>query len=195
MSNVNFKNIREYSHEEFVNLVKNLSEDKLLELSANYGGYPVLFRMALDEELSHIPFIQTGASVIVRDERGRILLQQRSDNGLWGLPGGCQELGERLEATAVRELHEETGIRVREDDLILINTLSGEARKRVYSNGDIVYNNTSLYLVDINSKDLAIKMNAESIRLEFFGIDNLPENMHDGDMVSEYINYISGEKS
>ena len=195
MSNVNFKNIREYSHEEFVNLVKNLSEDKLLELSANYGGYPVLFRMALDEELSHIPFIQTGASVIVRDERGRILLQQRSDNGLWGLPGGCQELGERLEATAVRELHEETGIRVREDDLILINTLSGEARKRVYSNGDIVYNNTSLYLVDINSKDLAIKMNAESIKLEFFGIDNLPENMHDGDMVSEYINYISGEKS
>ena len=195
MSNVNFKNIREYSHEEFVNLVKNLSEDKLLELSANYGGYPVLFRMALDEELSHIPFIQTGASVIVRDERGRILLQQRSDNGLWGLPGGCQELGERLEATAVRELYEETGIRVREDDLILINTLSGEARKRVYSNGDIVYNNTSLYLVDINSKDLAIKMNAESIKLEFFGIDNLPENMHDGDMVSEYINYISGEKS
>lgn len=195
MSNVNFKNIREYSHEEFVNLVKNLSEDKLLELSANYGGYPVLFRMALDEELSHIPFIQTGASVIVRDEHGRILLQQRSDNGLWGLPGGCQELGERLEATAVRELHEEAGIRVREDDLILINTLSGEARKRVYSNGDIVYNNTSLYLVDINSKDLAIKMNAESIKLEFFGIDNLPENMHDGDMVSEYINYISGEKS
>ncbi len=194
MSNVNFKNIREYSHEEFVNLVKNLSEDKLLELSANYGGYPVLFRMALDEELSHIPFIQTGASVIVRDERGRILLQQRSDNGLWGLPGGCQELGERLEATAVRELHEETGIRVREDDLILINTLSGEARKRVYSNGDIVYNNTSLYLVDINSKDLTIKMNAESIKLEFFDIDNLPENMHDGDMVSEYINYISGEK-
>lgn len=194
MSNVNFKNIREYSHEEFVNLVKNLSEDKLLELSANYGGYPVLFRMALDEELSHIPFIQTGASVIVRDERGRILLQQRSDNGMWGLPGGCQELGERLEATAVRELREETGIRVREDDLILINTLSGEARKRVYSNGDIVYNNTSLYLVDINSKDLAIKMNAESIRLEFFGIDNLPENMHDGDMVSEYINYISDEK-
>ena len=56
--------MREYTHQEFVKLVKSLSEEQLLHLSANYGGYPVLFRMALDEELSHIPFIQTGASEI-----------------------------------------------------------------------------------------------------------------------------------
>ena len=48
-----FKNMREYSHNEFVELVKNLNEKELLELSANYGGYPVLFRMALDENKSH----------------------------------------------------------------------------------------------------------------------------------------------
>lgn len=52
-----YKKMREYTHEEFVELVKSLSEEELLELSANYGGYPVLFRMALDKELSHIPFI------------------------------------------------------------------------------------------------------------------------------------------
>ena len=49
--------MREYTHEEFVNLVMSLSEDELLKLSANYGGYPVLFRMALDERINHIPFI------------------------------------------------------------------------------------------------------------------------------------------
>ena len=55
---MNFKKMREYTHEEFVKLVKGLNEEQLLQSSANYGEYPVLFRMALDEELSHIPFIQ-----------------------------------------------------------------------------------------------------------------------------------------
>lgn len=189
-----FKKMREYTHDEFVKLVKSLNEEQLLQLSANYGGYPVLFRMALDEELGHIPFIQTGASVIVRDEFGKILLQQRSDNGLWGLPGGCQDLGERLESTAIRELFEETGIKVSEEDLTLINTLSGESRKRIYPNGDVVYNNSSLYLINVNSNNISIKMDSESIKLEFFDVNNLPENMHDGDMILEYINYISNIK-
>ena len=191
---MNFKKMREYTHEEFVELVKSLNEEQLLQLSAKYGGYPVLFRMALDKELSHIPFIQTGASVIVRDEFGRILLQQRSDNGLWGLPGGCQDLGERLETTAIRELFEETGIKASEKDLTLINTLSGESRKRSYPNGDVVYNNSSLYLIDVNSEDITIRMDSESIKLEFFDVNNLPKDMHDGDMVLEYINYISNTK-
>ncbi len=55
-----YKKMREYSHEEFVNLVMSLDEKELLELSRNYGGYPVLFRMALDDRINHIPFIQTG---------------------------------------------------------------------------------------------------------------------------------------
>ena len=41
--------MREYTHEEFVELVKNLSEEELFKLSANYVGCPVLFRMALDD--------------------------------------------------------------------------------------------------------------------------------------------------
>lgn len=190
MSNI-FKRMREYSHDEFVNLVMSLDEDELLELSANYGGYPVLFRMALDERICHIPFIQTGSSVIVRNEFGEILLQQRSDNGMWGLPGGCQDLGENLRTTAVRELFEETGIKVDEDELVLIDTLSGEERKRSYPNGDIVYNNSSLYLVNVNTNDINIRIDSESIKLEFFGLDNLPDKLHDGDMIDAYINFIS----
>ena len=40
-SSMKLKNMREYTHEEFVNLVLSLSEDELLNLSKNYGGYPV----------------------------------------------------------------------------------------------------------------------------------------------------------
>ena len=186
--------MREYTHEEFVNLVQNLSEEELLELSSNYGGYPVLFRMSLDERICHIPFIQTGSAVIVRNEFGQILLQQRSDNSLWGLPGGCQDLGEDLRTTASRELYEETGISVEPGTLILIDTLSGKSRKRSYPNGDIVYNNTSLYLIDINTNNINIKIDRESLKLQFFNINELPINMHDNDLIDNYINYLKNEK-
>ena len=98
-----FKKMRDYTHEEFVQLILNLNEKQILELSSKYGGYPVLFRMALDDRISHIPFIQTGAAIIIRNESGQILLQERTDRNMWGLPGGCQDLGEDLRTTAVRE--------------------------------------------------------------------------------------------
>ena len=189
-----YKKMREYTHEEFVNLVQNLSEEDLLNLSANYGGYPVLFRMSLDERICHIPFIQTGSAVIVRNEFGQILLQQRSDNSLWGLPGGCQDLGEDLRTTASRELYEETGISVEPGLLVLVDNISGKSRKRSYPNGDIVYNNTSLYLIDVNTNNINIKIDNESLRLQFFDINELPSSMHDKDLIDSYINYLKSEK-
>ncbi len=186
----NYKRMKDYTHEEFVNLVMNLDEEQLLNLSANYGGYPVLFRMALDERIRHIPFIQTGAAVIIRNEEGKILLQERTDRNKWGLPGGCQELGENLRQTAVREAYEETGIELDSNKLILIDTLSGESRKNSYPNGDIVYNNTSLYLADITN-NYKLKGDSETKRLEFFNTNDVPENLMDKDLIQAYINYIN----
>ena len=40
------------------------------------------------------PLILPGASVLVVDARGHILLQRRADSGLWGIPGGMMEPGE-----------------------------------------------------------------------------------------------------
>lgn len=188
----NYKRMKDYTHEEFVNLVMNLDEEQLLNLSANYGGYPVLFRMALDERIRHIPFIQTGAAVIIRNEEGKILLQERTDRNKWGLPGGCQELGENLRQTAVREAYEETGIELDSNKLILIDTLSGESRKNSYPNGDIVYNNTSLYLADITN-NYKLKGDSETKRLEFFNTNDVPENLMDKDLIQAYINYVIKE--
>ena len=189
---MNFKKMREYTHEEFVELVKSLSEEELLKLSANYGGYPVLFRMALDDRISHIPFIQTGAAIIIRNEKGQILLQERTDRDKWGLPGGCQDLGEDLRTTAVREAYEETGIRLNPNEIELIDTLSGELRKNSYPNGDIVYNNTSLYLADVSMKDtINLKGDSETKKLAFFSLEDVPENLMDADLIQSYLNYIS----
>lgn len=188
---MDFKKMREYTHEEFVNLILNLDEQQLLELSAKYGGYPVLFRMALDDRISHIPFIQTGAAIIIRNENGQILLQERTDRDKWGLPGGCQDLGEDLRITAVREAFEETGIKLDPNEIELIDTLSGESRKNSYPNGDIVYNNTSLYLADVSMEDASnLKGDSETKKLRFFNPEEVPENLMDADLIKSYISYM-----
>ncbi len=53
-----------------------------------------------------------GASAIVPDGQGRILLHRRSDNGRWALPGGVMEIGESIADAIVREVQEETGLDV-----------------------------------------------------------------------------------
>ena len=56
--------------------------------------------------------IVPAVTVAVRDENGRLLLIQRSDNGLWAMPGGALEVGETVAHAAAREGLEETGIAV-----------------------------------------------------------------------------------
>lgn len=189
-----FKKMREYTHEEFVNLVLSLNEEELLNLSKNYGGYPVLFRMALDDRISHIPFIQTGAAIIIENDNKEILLQERTDRNKWGLPGGCQDLGEDLRETAAREAYEETGLKFEPSDLILIDTLSGNSRKNSYPNGDIVYNNTSLYLAKVSNVNVNdLKGDSETKRLKFFNPNEVPENLMDADLIKSYISYLNGK--
>ena len=60
-------------------------------------------------------------AVALLDASGHVLVQRRpaggSMAGLWEFPGGKIESGERPETALVRELEEELGIRVAEDDL------------------------------------------------------------------------------
>ena len=53
-----------------------------------------------------------GADALVRDARGRVLLVRRADDGRWAMPGGWVDPGEAPEQAAVREVAEETGLRV-----------------------------------------------------------------------------------
>ena len=64
-----------------------------------------------------LPLVLVAACALV-DVDGRVLIAQRPPGkpmaGLWELPGGKVEAGERPEATLIRELHEELGIDVAE---------------------------------------------------------------------------------
>ena len=128
--------------------------------------------------------LQDGAAAIIVNEKGQILLQSRADNDRWGLPGGCQELGERFEDTIIREVKEETNLDITEDNLELIAIVSGNSRRNEYPNGDVVINNTALYCVKNYSGTL--KWDEKSKNMKFFDLDSLPMNQNDPDLIAIY---------
>lgn len=62
------------------------------------------------------------STVILVDDNGRFLVQQRTDFDVWGLPGGVLEINEDIRQCAHRELMEETGLSVGKFKLVGIYT-------------------------------------------------------------------------
>lgn len=174
---------RNLSYEELIEIIKPLSPNEIIELS-NIIGYPVFTRLCMGELKHRFVLLQDGAAAIIVNDKGQILLQSRADRDKWGLPGGCQELGERFQDTVIREIKEETNLEVKEEDLQLIDIVSGSSRRNEYPNGDVVINNTALYCIKNYSGEL--KWDRESKDMKFFDIDNLPENQNDPDLIEIY---------
>jgi len=125
--------------------------------------------------VGHRPLLLTGAVVIIVDSVGRILLQQRTyPSGTWGLPGGLMELGESTEETAEREVYEETGLLVK--NLQLLNVYSGAKHFSVAENGDEFYVVTIAYSCKDYDGVLRIDY-SESVDLRFFEPSELPEKI------------------
>jgi 8-oxo-dGTP pyrophosphatase MutT (NUDIX family) len=79
--------------------------------------------------------IVVAATAFVQDDQGRVLLQRRTDNNLWALPGGTQDIGETLAQTVVREVLEETGITV--EVLDIVGIYSNPNHVIEYSDGEV----------------------------------------------------------
>jgi ADP-ribose pyrophosphatase YjhB (NUDIX family) len=80
--------------------------------------------------------VRPSASAVIFDRRGRVLLQQRSDGGQWGLPGGSVEIGESVTDAVIREVREETGLIVTVRRLV--GVYSDPARQVVrYPDGNV----------------------------------------------------------
>jgi len=121
--------------------------------------------------IGHHPIIMVGATVLITDNKGRLLLMRRCDNGCWGVPGGSMEPGENLEQTARRETHEETGLEIGE--MSLFGVFSGAELFYEYPNGDQVYNVSIVYFTHDFSGEIKLDP-LEHTELHFFEIKNLP---------------------
>ncbi len=118
--------------------------------------------------------IRPGVSAIILTTEG-LLLQRRSDNGLWGLPGGSVEPGESVSEAVVREVREETGLDV--TPLRLIGVYSAPANGQVvtYPDGNVIHYVSSNFECRVVGGALAC--NHESLELGWFDPERLPAEM------------------
>lgn len=93
--NLSTQEKRDLTYEDLVKIIEPLTSNEIIELS-NIIGYPVFTRLCMGVLKHRFVLLQDGAAAIIVNSEGQILLQSRADRDKWGLPGGCQELGERF---------------------------------------------------------------------------------------------------
>jgi len=126
--------------------------------------------MDLRKVVGHRTLIQCAGSIIIENEKGEVLLGQRTDNHMWGYAGGSIEIDERVEDCAKRELFEETGLIADEMELFMIN--SGPEVHYIYPNGDEVSNIEIIYVC--RDYGGSLKPQPEEIEeLRFFDISEI----------------------
>ena len=124
--------------------------------------------------IGHDPLIFVGASVLLADSKGRLLLQRRADNGLWGYHGGAAELYEEVSAAARRELKEETGLTA--GNMTLFGVYSGPRTAYTYPNGDRASIVDVVYLCT-DYTGTPHPQQGEVSELRWFGPEELPEDI------------------
>lgn len=100
------------------------------------NGRPIDQIAAVRPHIGTARYIGVGASVLVEREDGRILLLRRVGESHWHMPAGYADLGETLSQTAVREVHEETGLDIWPEAVAAV--YSSPRMCHTYANGDRV---------------------------------------------------------
>ena len=127
----------------------------------------------------------TGTTIIPRLPDGRIVLVRRSDNGLWGLPGGLVDWGEDIATAARRELKEETGL-----ELVKIRRLVG-----VYSAPDRDPRVHSICVaVEVEAAGtMKVQDTLEISEVQAFELTSLPGDKLSHDHDRQLQDYLSGQ--
>ncbi len=110
-------------------------------------------------------------AAVVPDESGRLLMIERTDNGLWAIPGGAQDIGETTREAAIREVREETGIEVEVTDIIGI--YSDPRHVIAYDDGEVRQEFSILFEARPTGGEL--RTSSESRRVHWVEPAQIPE--------------------
>lgn len=114
-----------------------------------------------------------GIRVVIENHAGELLLQKRSDFGVWGLLGGNAEPGENLEQVIAREVQEEAGIEILDAKPFGFGS-SPALETFTYPNGHEVQH----FVMNFYCRKFLgtpTIMDDESLELGWFSPDELPE--------------------
>ncbi len=92
-------------------------------------------------------------AAIIHDGDGRVLFVQGTGEDSWGLPAGAIELGETPGEAVVREVFEETGLRV--VPIHVLGVFGGAAFRHTYPDGNQVEYTITVFLCKIQGGRLA----------------------------------------
>ena len=108
------------------------------------------------------PLFQVFAAAVILDENANILLVKSTYDRFhpWGLPGGSLEYSEHPEEAVIREVWEETGLRVNIERLLMVNSWAPD-RVGMY------------YLCRITGGTFS--PSDEVSEFAYFSLDNLPD--------------------
>lgn len=109
----------------------------------------------------------TVSAVVVRGD-GAILLCQRADNHVWGIPAGMLDPGEQPADGIVREVREETGV-----DIVLDRLAGVALHEVVYPNGDLCHMLNTWFRAR-PAGGVARVNDEESAAVDWFPLDALP---------------------
>lgn len=126
----------------------------------------------LREKIGHDLVLMPGVVGVVQNEQGEILLQRRSDTGDWELPGGALDPGEEPADAVIREVLEETGIRVAADRIVGVYV----EPPLPYPNGDVVTYVITLFACNPTGDALQAP-DDETLEVRYFSPTALPPTL------------------
>ncbi len=118
--------------------------------------------------------IRPGSCAVIFDGDGKVLLERRSDNGFWGLPGGAVEIGESVEQAIKREVMEETALVVEVKRLVGVYSDPLRYNISFYPDGNVTHWVTVVF--QCVRVDGEVRMSDESTDIGYFDVESLPEN-------------------
>lgn len=127
------------------------------------------------EKVGSLMLLSPGATILIFNDAGEVLVQRRTDDSLWNFPGGAYEPGEEIAETAIREAYEETGLLIK--PVRLVGVYGGEDYIHTYANGETMAYINSVFVCEIVGG--ALQKDSESSALRFVQPDNLPEPFTD----------------
>jgi 8-oxo-dGTP pyrophosphatase MutT (NUDIX family) len=131
------------------------------------------YQKELRQRVGDMLIVQPGVAALIRDEQGRVLLQLRADDGSWALPAGGISPGEEPAKALVREVFEETGLKVRPSRLLAV--MGGALCRYTYPDGNTDESVSLLFECEVLGGKLR-SVDGESDALKYFPPDKMPES-------------------